>query len=127
MSDPISILVVDDNPSMTDTLEDILDTKGFEVHVAYSGMEALALLRAHKVDIMLTDVKMPDMNGVELYLETRKTHPTITTFLMTAYAADDLIQRGMKAGIKTVLNKPLDIDLLIAMFSAIGRINSMSG
>jgi CheY-like chemotaxis protein len=118
MSASLSILVVDDDPSMADTLADILDVKGFEVHAANSGAEALQILRAHPVDIMLTDVRMPDMNGVELYRETRKTHPNLTTFLMTAYAADDIIQKGMAEGIKTVFNKPVDINLLVSMFSA---------
>jgi len=122
MSETLTILVVDDNPSMAKILADILDVKGFEVYAAYSGAEALEILRNHPVEIMLTDVKMPDMNGVTLYRETRKTHPNLTTFLMTAYAADDIIQQGMADGIKTVLNKPVDIDLLLSLFSAYKRL-----
>ncbi len=68
--------------------------------------------------ILLTDVRMPDMNGVALYREARKSHPTLTTYLMTAYAADEIIRQGMKEGIKTVLTKPLDIDLMLALFTA---------
>ena len=103
---------------MASALADVLDVKGFEVHAAYSGAEALEILQAHPVDIMLTDVRMPDMDGVTLYRATRKTHPNLTTFLMTAYAADDIIQKGMAEGIKTVFNKPVDINLLVSMFSA---------
>jgi len=117
----LSILVVDDNPSMAKTLADILDVKGFEVHTAFSGAEALKILRGNRVDILLTDVKMPDMNGVTLYRLTRTTHPTLTTILMTAYAADDLIQQGLSEGIKAVLTKPLDVDFLLQLFSAIKR------
>ena len=62
------------------------------------------------------------MNGVELYRETKKTHPALTNILMTAYAADDIIQQGMAEGIKTVLTKPVDIDLLLSLFSAIEKI-----
>jgi CheY-like chemotaxis protein len=113
------ILIVDDNQPMTKTLADIFVAKGYAVHVTYSGVEALKILQEHPVDILLTDVRMPDMNGVELYRETRKTHPDLTTFLMTAYAADDIIQEGMAEGIKTVLTKPLDIDLILALFSAV--------
>jgi CheY-like chemotaxis protein len=122
MPSSLSILVVDDNPSMASSLADILDLKGFQVHTAYSGAGALQVLKDHLIDIMLTDVKMPDMNGVELYLETRKTHPHLVTFLMTAYSADDLIQKGMAKGIKTVLTKPLDIELIVALFSAVQRL-----
>jgi two-component system, NtrC family, response regulator HydG len=119
MGSILSILVVDDNPSMAKTLADILDVKGFEVHTAYSGAEALEILRNNSIDVLLTDVKMPDMNGVELYLETKKTRPALTTILMTAYAADEIIQQGMAEGIKTVLTKPVDIDFLLSLFSAI--------
>jgi CheY-like chemotaxis protein len=122
MSEVLAILVVDDNPSMAKTLGDILDVKGFEVHSASSGAEALAILRNQRVDILLTDVRMPDMNGVALYREARKTHPDLTTVLMTAYAADDIIRQGISEGIKTVLNKPLDINFLLSLFSAYKRL-----
>ena len=121
MSKSLSILVVDDNPSMTSILADILEVKGFEVHAAYCGAEALEILRDHPVDILLTDVRMPDMNGVELYRAIRKIYPNLNTILMTAYSADDIIQQGMKEGIQTVLSKPVDIDFLLALFSAYKR------
>jgi two-component system response regulator HydG len=116
MSEMLAILVVDDNPAMARTLADILDVKGFKVHAAFSGAEALVILENIKVDILLTDVRMPDMNGVALYRKARKISPTITTFLMTAYAADDIIQQGMAEGIKTVLTKPLDIEFVLSLF-----------
>ena len=127
MSESISILIVDDNPSMADTLADILGVKGFEVHSAYSGAEALETLRDYPFDILLTDVRMPDMNGVELYRATRQTHPHLITVLMTAYAADDIIRQGMAEGIKTVLNKPVDIVVLLNLFSAYKRIITKAG
>jgi two-component system response regulator GlrR len=122
MKETATILVVDDNPSMAKTLADIMVIKGFEVYAAYSGMEALAIMQSQPIDILLTDVVMPDMNGVELYRETRKTHPKLTTILMTAYAADDIIHQGLAEGIKTVLTKPLDIDFLLVLFLAYKRV-----
>ena len=117
----VSVLIVDDNAAMTRSLADILEVKGFVVHAANTGADALQILRDNPVDILLTDVKMPDMNGVTLYRLTRTTHPTLTTILMTAYAADDLIQQGLSEGIKAVLTKPLDVDFLLQLFSAIKR------
>jgi CheY-like chemotaxis protein len=122
MKETAIILVVDDNPSMAKTLMDIMSVKGFEIHAAYSGMEALAILQSQPIDILLTDVVMPDMNGVELYRKTRKAFPKLTTILMTAYAADDIIHQGLEEGIKTVLTKPLDIDFLLTLFSAYKRL-----
>jgi CheY-like chemotaxis protein len=127
MSEIISILVVDDNPAMADSLADILEVKGFSVHAAASAAQALEILRAGPVDILLTDVKMPEMNGLELYRETRKMYPEIVTIFMTAYAADDLIQQGMAEGVKTVLTKPLDIKFMLSFFSAQKRIINKTG
>jgi CheY-like chemotaxis protein len=122
MSASISILVADDNPDMATVMADILSAKGFQVHAATSGAEALDVMKEHPVDILLTDVKMPEMNGLELYRETRKLYPKIITIFMTAYAADDLIQLGMAEGIKTVLTKPVDIKFLLTLFSSYKRL-----
>jgi CheY-like chemotaxis protein len=121
MTASLSILVVDDNPSMATSLVDVLDVTGFQVYLANSGSEALAILQSHPVDVMLTDVRMPDMDGLALYRKTRQPYPRLITMLMTAYAADEIIQQGMKEGIKTILTKPLDISYLISYFSAISR------
>jgi CheY-like chemotaxis protein len=127
MRNPISILVVDDIPSMAESLADVLEARGFIAHPACSAAEALKILQAHPVDILLTDVIMPGMNGVALYRKTRQDYPRLTTFLMTAYAADDLIQRGMMEGIKTVLNKPIDIELLFTLCTAVGGLIRKTG
>ena len=112
-----SVLIVDDNPSMAAALGDILVVKGFETFMASSGVEAMRILGEHSIDVLLTDVIMPEMDGVELYRRTRQAHPHLITILMTAYAADELIQQGMAEGIKTVLTKPIDIDFLILLLS----------
>jgi CheY-like chemotaxis protein len=79
------------------------------------------------VDILLTDVKMPGMNGLELYREARKAYPRLITIFMTAYAADDLIQQGMAEGIKTVLTKPVEIEFMVHLFSAYQRVINEAG
>jgi CheY-like chemotaxis protein len=127
MRNPISILVVDDIPSMAESLADVLEARGFITYPACSGLEALKILQEHPVDILLTDVIMPGMNGVALYRKTRKDYPRLTTFLMTAYAADELIQRGMMEGIKTVLNKPIDIELLFTLCTAVAGLIRNTG
>jgi CheY-like chemotaxis protein len=121
MSEPFAILVVDDNPPMVESLAEVLKVKGFAVYTALCGAEALKVLEAHPVQIMLTDVRMPDMSGVQLYRKTRQNYPRLITILMTAYSADDIIQKGMMEGIKTVLTKPLKMDFLITLLSAYKR------
>ncbi len=120
--DAVAILVVDDNPPMVQTLADILETKGFVVFTARGGAEALAILHSQQIDLLLTDVVMPDMNGVQLYRLARESHPHLITFLMTAYSADEIIRQGMAEGIKTVLNKPLDINLLLMLIEAVDAV-----
>ena len=112
-----SVLIVDDNPEMASAMRDILVFEGFDTFVVSSGAKALQILHDHPVDILLTDVIMPEMDGVELYRRTRQAYPKLITILMTAYAADELIQLGMAEGIKTVLTKPLDIDFLVLLLS----------
>jgi CheY-like chemotaxis protein len=121
MSETFTVLVVDDNPDMAKTMADVLEGKGFQVYPAGSGAEALKILEAHAVDVLLTDVIMPEMNGLALYRQTKKSHPGLKTLFMTAYSADALIQQGMREGIKTVLSKPVDIDMRVSMLRAIGN------
>jgi two-component system, NtrC family, response regulator HydG len=111
----MTILIVDDNPSMAKTLVDIFSIKGLEVQSACSGAEALEILQRQPISILLTDVIMPEMDGITLYREAKKIQPKLTTILMTAYAADELIEQGLAAGIKTVLTKPLDVDFVIRL------------
>jgi len=112
-----SVLIVDDNPAMATAMYDILVLEGFTTFQASSGAKALQILAEHPVDVLITDVIMPEMDGVELYRRTRQAHPELITVLMTAYAADELIQRGMFEGIKTVLTKPIDIDFLVLLLN----------
>jgi CheY-like chemotaxis protein len=118
MNAPVTILVVDDNPAMAKTLMDILVLKGYPVHLANSGARALEILASVKVDILLTDVVMPEMNGVELLRAAVMVQPRLIIFLMTAYTADDLLNQGIKAGAKAVLTKPIDIELFLSLVTA---------
>ena len=119
MSYTTTILVVDDNPPMTKSLADILALKGYVVLTAQGGAEALEILRKQPVDILLTDVVMPGMDGVTLYRQAREILPRLTAFLMTAYATDDLIDQGMAEGIRTVLTKPIDINFFLSLIAAV--------
>lgn len=118
MSNQTTILIVDDNPPMAETLADILIMKGYAVRTAFSGAEALGILKFENVHILLTDVAMPDMDGVTLYCQAKKNHPRLIAFLMTAYADDAVIQQGIDEGIETVLDKPVNIDFFLRLVAA---------
>jgi CheY-like chemotaxis protein len=118
MTDAVAILVVDDNPPMARTMADILVAKGYRVQAVCSGREALDIMERERVDILLMDVIMPEMDGVVLNRRAKEIQPRIFSVFMTAYSADDLIQQGIKEGVSTVLPKPVDIDFLLSLISA---------
>jgi CheY-like chemotaxis protein len=121
MGSQLSILIVDDDQRMTRTLADILSLAGHKVIEATSGADALAKVNAHSFDCVLTDVRMPEMDGVELHRRLRQSQPGLPVILMTAYAADEIIRRGLDEGIVGVLDKPLNIAQLLAFFGSLAR------
>jgi len=124
-NDPLRILVVDDDHRMARTLVDILKLSGFAAEAAYSGQEALEKVKVNPYHIVLTDVKMPLMNGVELNHAIRALDPDLPVVLMTAYANDDLITTGLEEGAIAALTKPLNLDMLLSFFSSIRKERSV--
>ena len=115
-----TILIVDDNQAMAETMADILSMKGYAAHLAFSGVEALQILKREQIHILLTDVVMPDMDGVTLARVAQNVEPGLIVFLMTAYADAEILQQGMAEGVKTVLSKPVNINLLLDLLKAAG-------
>lgn len=109
----LRILIVDDDQTMTHTLADILTFNGYDVVQASSGSQAIEEAKAEAFDLVLSDIKMPHMNGVDLYRELVRLQPGLPLVLMTAYAAQDLIQQGLDEGVVDALEKPLDLPLLL--------------
>lgn len=121
MNQNLRILVVDDDRRMTRTLADILSMSGHEVVEVFSGPDALEKVRTMTFDCVLTDVKMPEMNGVELHRQLREAQPGLPVVLMTAYAADALISQGLEEGVIGVFDKPLDMNQLLSFFISLSR------
>ncbi|MDY6931751.1 MAG: response regulator [Halobacteriota archaeon] len=113
MSEKLHILIVDDDYMMTKTLADIINTKGHEAESAHSGHEALEKMVDGNFDCVLSDIKMPDINGVELYKAIKAMWPSIPVVMMTAYASDNMVNEGLKNGVINVMIKPLNINLLL--------------
>ena len=121
MNPKLHLLVVDDDQRMTRTLADILRLSGYEVAEAASGEDALEKIKAEKFDCVLTDVRMPNMDGVELHRQLRQAQPGLPVMLMTAYAADTLTRQGLDEGVVGVLDKPLDINHLLSFFASLAK------
>lgn len=121
MNPKLQILIVDDDQRMTSTLADILSAAGHAAVQANSGLEALEKCRVQTFDCVLTDVKMPGMNGVELHRQLHQAQPGLPVILMTAYAADELIRQGLDEGVVGVLDKPLAINQLLGFFISLAK------
>jgi len=105
------ILVVDDDLGVCYSLRDLLREEGCIVEVATNGMEALKVLARQKVDLVLSDVVMPDLDGYDLYMEVRERHRETPIVLMTAYFydKDHVIKRSRLEGLQEVIfKKPVD-------------------
>ena len=118
---PPRVLIVDDEPGLRLSIAANLELEGFEVVEAGSGREALALLEEPRVDLVLTDVRMPGMDGVELFREIRKRHPAMPVLLMTAFALEGMVQGALREGAFALISKPFAIDHLVAALSAAAR------
>jgi two-component system response regulator HydG len=121
MKENLQILIVDDDERMAHTLADILTLKGYSPVSVTSGPAALEQLSRASFDCVLTDIRMPGMNGVELFLEIHKGYPDLPVVLMTAYATEALVQQGLEAGAAGLLEKPLDLNQLLTVFTCLKR------
>ena len=107
------ILVVDDESAQRDILGGLLRKQGYLVREAPSGAAALALLRAEPVDLILTDMKMPGMSGLELVREARALNAELPVVVLTAYANVADAVAAMRDGAVDYLTKPVDIDAVL--------------
>jgi CheY-like chemotaxis protein len=107
----VRVLVVDDDFGVCSSLRDVLREERCEVYTASGGLEALRLLEEHPVDVVLSDVVMPDMDGYDLFMELKERSPKTPVVLMTAYYydKDHVIKRSRLEGLEQVVfKKPLD-------------------
>ena len=106
----ISVLVAEDNESFRKVLREALLREGFEVEEARDGREALDMLGHRHYDLLVSDVKMPGADGIELLKSARQADPDTVVILMTAYGTVDMAVEAMKAGALDFLSKPFSIE-----------------
>ena len=105
-----SVLIVDDEESMRHLLSLILRDRGYEVRAVSSGEDALKELRARDYDLVLSDVRMPGMDGLALLREALRLQPELTFIVMSAYGSHDTAVEAMKAGAYDYIGKPFKPD-----------------
>ena len=115
---PLRVLLVDDEAGFTDVLSKRLRRRGLAVEVAQSGAEGLRLLRERDFDAAVCDLKMVDMDGIEVLKVFRKMVPAMPVIMLTGHGSEEAAKDGMQAGAADYLLKPCDIDELLAKLAA---------
>ncbi len=105
--EPKTVLCVDDEPIIRDLCVNALDD--YHVVIAEDGIEALNVLETIKVDIVLSDINMPNMDGLELLQKIKEERPDLAVILMTGYSDSELILQALKTGADDFINKPINI------------------
>jgi CheY-like chemotaxis protein len=110
------ILVADDEPNIRTTISDILRKYGAQVTTATNGAEAIALLDVHEFNLLVSDIKMPDKTGYDVFAAARKRSSSVPVILMTGFGYDPnhSIVRASQEGLQAVLFKPFKVDQLLS-------------
>lgn len=108
-----SILLIEDNAGQRKTLLDILNAKGYETFEAGDGAKGLAFLHDHPVNLVLTDLGLPDISGIDILREIKAGYPAIQVIILTGSATFDSAVEATNLGAFSYLLKPYDIELLL--------------
>ena len=108
-----SILIVDDEPSIIKSLEGLLSDEGFETLSAQNGYEALKIIAAESPDLVLLDIWMPGIDGIETLMEIKKQQPFIQVIIITGHGNIETAVKATKLGAFDLIEKPLSFDKII--------------
>jgi DNA-binding NtrC family response regulator len=117
-----TILIIDDNPTNRDTYDDILSMEGHTCLTANSGEEGLAKLTAASVDIVLCDLKLPNLDGLAVMELAHERHGTIPWILVTGHGSEEIAVAAIKQGAFNYLTKPVDLARLKATIESASRL-----
>jgi CheY-like chemotaxis protein len=106
------ILVVDDDPDVRGVIREFLEPDGYEVRTAANGREAFGILRGESVDLVLTDLVMPEREGIEIIQEIRRCFPAVKTVAMSGALFGPYLRAAELLGAHATLSKPLNSSLL---------------
>jgi len=124
------ILIVDDEETLTWSMAKSLskDREKYEVFIANNGREALNLLEKNKIDLVISDIRMPDINGLDLLVKIRKEYPQTKVIIMTAYGSSDVQKEANRRGSLYYVEKPFEIsDIRKIIIDLIGKKKGFRG
>jgi DNA-binding NtrC family response regulator len=106
MGEKFTILVIDDEPIVGDALMTVLSDNGYDVAVARSGREGLDITSKRQFDVTITDLRLPDMMGIDVLRHIREKDPCSLVILITAYSTPEIVSESKRLGAIDVLAKP---------------------
>jgi len=109
----MKMMLVDDEERFLSTTKKLLSRKGYDVVTASSGTEALEELRVHDIHVVILDVKMPGMDGLETLKAIKRNYPPVEVIMLTGHGTIDSAVEGLKSGATDYLTKPTDVQDLI--------------
>ena len=121
MSLSCSILIVDDDPGIRRSLRDVLEHKEYVVATASRGSEALAKCEQRAFDILLLDLKLPDISGLDLIARIEKILPRIDVLVVTGYATLDNAAPAVRPSTVAYMVKPVDLDRLLEIIGQVAK------
>lgn len=113
------VFIIDDDQDHAESIADILEMRGYEVEVAFSGEEGAERFREADFDLVLLDVKLPGMNGVETFFEFRRIRPDAKVLMMTGFSVEQLVAQAVENGALGVLHKPFAIEELLEALESV--------
>lgn len=111
------ILLIDDDPTIQMVFSRFLSNSGFEVIQAENGLKGIELLKAHDPDLVITDILMPEMDGLEMLMELRNSHPGMPVITMSGGLRNEpgsVHERAQIYGATRVLEKPVSLNILLS-------------
>ena len=109
---PARILVVDDEEMICILLTDVLSDEGYEVVTASDGQEAVDLLERERIDLIITDMVMPGLNGIEVLRTAKRLDPQRPVIVMTGYPSVETVRRLIRLGAEDYITKPFNVDII---------------
>lgn len=106
-------LVIDDEQIVLDSVGTLLRDEGFDVDVSLNGREGLDWAIERKYDVLLTDIRMPDIGGIRVLRDVKRVHPSLPVIMITGYASVDSAVQAMKLGAADYIEKPFEPEQLI--------------
>jgi len=108
----VRIMIIEDDEEMRSLLKDFFEEEGFETDSVSNGVDALQMFSKDHFDLVITDIRMPGLTGLDILPRIRRLKPETPVIVMTAYGSDDVRRRAFERGATTYLEKPIQLSKL---------------